>query len=331
MKLKYFFLMLCCAAFCSSCFKEDTAIVLPPPGNANVMTIPMGETYDHQVYFDLQTADTSGSNYFDWDLAFQSNANDFHIYINGGSQALVANMGAVSFTSVTDTAGCLWSVDPASWNSDSTAIGNWCDALPAAASHNEIFILDRGGRYADSERFYKIIFQSVSSTQYVFKYQTLFGLAGEHTATMVKDSSRNFNYFTFNNGGTTIEPEPDKAQWDLQFTHYRYIYYQFTPPFPYAVSGVLINPTDTWVAKDSVTSFEKIDYAKALTYTYSNARDIIGFSWKAYSFTTQSYSCKPYIIYIIKDQHGFYWKLHFIDFYNNAGIKGYPKFEWQRL
>ena len=315
----------------TSCFKEDIPIVLPTPGSASVMQIPMGENYDHQVYFDLKTADTSGSNDYDWDLAFESGVNQFHVFINGGSQALVSNKGVVSFASVLDTTSCLWAIDPTSWNTDSLAFGNWCDDFPVATSHNEVFILDRGVRYSTNERYFKIQLLAVSNTSYSFKYQSLFGGGGENTFDLQKDSSRNYNYFTFNNGGQQVEPEPDKTQWDLQFTHYRFIYYQFNPPFPYAVSGVLINPINTFVAKDSITPFDSINYSKALTYNFQNTKDEIGFSWKAYNFTSASYTCKPYLVYIIHDQKGYYWKLHFIDFYNDLGIKGYPKFEWQQL
>ena len=66
----------------NSCFKGDDPIMLPPPANAEVMTIPMGPNYDHEVYVQLNSKDSSGQNYFDWDLAFQSGATDFHLFVN---------------------------------------------------------------------------------------------------------------------------------------------------------------------------------------------------------------------------------------------------------
>ena len=35
--------------------------------------------------------------------------------------------------------------------------------------------------------------------------------------------------------------------------------------------------------------------------------------------------------FIIKNSIGLYFKLHFIDFYNDSGEKGYPKFALQQL
>ncbi|HRS01468.1 MAG TPA: HmuY family protein [Bacteroidota bacterium] len=35
--------------------------------------------------------------------------------------------------------------------------------------------------------------------------------------------------------------------------------------------------------------------------------------------------------YIIKSVNGYLYKLHFTAFYNEKGVKGYPKFEFQKL
>jgi len=35
--------------------------------------------------------------------------------------------------------------------------------------------------------------------------------------------------------------------------------------------------------------------------------------------------------YVIRDRDGFFYKLRFIDFSNDMGEKGYPKFEFVRL
>ena len=49
------------------------------------------------------------------------------------------------------------------------------------------------------------------------------------------------------------------------------------------------------------------------------------------NFNTNAYSVNPKMNYILKVADGFYYKLHFLDFYNDQGIKGYPKFEFQKL
>ena len=68
-----------------------------------------------------------------------------------------------------------------------------------------------------------------------------------------------------------------------------------------------------------------------VSYEYLKEQDFIGFDWKSYDFDQQLYMVDPQIVYIIKTPIGRYYKLHFIDFYNSMGEKGYPKFEIQEL
>lgn len=60
---------------------------------------------------------------------------------------------------------------------------------------------------------------------------------------------------------------------------------------------------------------------------------MIGFEWKSINLSAPllHYNVKSYLTYILKDQHGYYWKLRFLDFYNAQGEKGYPKLEYQQL
>ena len=63
----------------------------------------------------------------------------------------------------------------------------------------------------------------------------------------------------------------------------------------------------------------------------SNQRDVIGFDWKRYNFTTSLYETDLSKVYIVKTQRNEFWKIHFIDFYNANGLKGSPSFEFERI
>ena len=58
---------------------------------------------------------------------------------------------------------------------------------------------------------------------------------------------------------------------------------------------------------------------------------MIGYDWKYYNLDAALYTIEPGLAYVIRDRDGFYYKLRFIDFYSEAGEKGYPKFEYVRL
>jgi hypothetical protein len=226
-----------------------------------------------------------------------------------------------------DTTGCVWRYDNASWDVDSTAIGNWQNALG-----NPVYVIDRSlcspGTPAD--RYWKIKINYVTANCYSLSYARIADSIFK-TITIDKTSNHTYSYFTFNNNGKQLEVEPEKDKWDIVFTRYRYIFYDFAVPLPYYVNGVLLNTNLTFAAVDSVTPYEKIDYNFAKTKTLSAKRDAIGYKWKDFDFVTQQYFVKPYYVYIIKDQDGYYYKLHFIDFYSASGTKGEPKFEYQRL
>ena len=126
-----------------------------------------------------------------------------------------------------------------------------------------------------------------------------------------------------------INIEPNMSDWDLLFSQYLHIFPN--PPTPYLVTGILINNSTLSVALDTINSFENINYTEVNQYDFNQERDFIGYNWKIYNFDSQSYTVKTDITYIVKDISNRYFKMHFIDFHNDDGEKGYPKFEIQEL
>ncbi len=306
----------------ASCFKGDSPVQLPPAGDAKIFQVALGEDYHRAVYFDLTTQDTLGNEHSAWDLCLESTPEGFHVWMNGGNGSFIANTNTQAFETVTDTSGANWKMDDPYWNIDSTAVGDWrADRL--------VYIIDRGAEKTAADRFRKIIFQSVDDSAYEVQYAGLDG-SGFSISHLAKKPGTAFIYFTFDINGELLDIEPNAAIWSVIFTRYRTLINTVNPPLPYLVTGALINPNIS-VAVDSITDFSLIDYAKALNYAYSNRRDVIGYDWKRFDFTSQAYVMKPYINYIIRDAEGVYWKMHFIDFYNTTGEKGYPQFEYQRL
>jgi hypothetical protein len=315
-------LLIIVTAFLSSCFKQDVAIQLPAAGDAKVFQVALGADYHRQVYFDFNTEDTLGSEHNVWDLCFESSDSGWHVWMNGANDALIANTDTQDFEAVTDTLGAHWNIDNPNWNIDSTAIGDW-------RILRMVYIIDCGTSKLSGDRFKKIIFQSVNATEYEIQYANLDG-SGYVVYHVPKTPGNSFVYFTFTNGGEMKDIEPNNFLWDILFTRYKTIFNDVDPPLPYLVTGVLINP-NIGVSVDSSMSFSEINYQIASTLSYSTKRNVIGYNWKYYDFATQGYVVRPYYNYIIRDMEGVYWKLHFIDFYNTNGEKGYPMYEFQRL
>ncbi len=334
----------------SSCFKKDDAIILSPAGEVQLAQVAMGPDYLNQVYFKLSTKETFMSDHGSWDLAFDPSSNGYHIWINSGNQVLISRTNSSNFNYITDTIGTKWRWDASSWNKDSTAIGNWININPTDPSlsdettnqstpekieQNEeaigVFLIDLGPNINSSERFKKIVFKTVNQYEYTLKYANL-NNSDLHEMTIQKEPGFAYTYFSIQHGNKVVYPEPIKPKWDLLFTRYHYDFYQNGNLVPYIVTGVLINPDGYSIAEDSSSAFDIIDYNFSKNLTYITNRDAIGFDWKHIDYQSSAlYVVDPSKNYIIKDNVGYYWKLHFIDFYNDQGIKGYPQFEYQRL
>lgn len=312
-----------CLFLLFSCKKEELPVPTHDPGNVTTATVNMESNYKWQLFYDLKTNTVVGQNLkTSWDLGFEATPSGYRIILNTSKAMFARNTGNTDFTAITDTTGFAvnkkW--DEASGNLDSTAIGDWRNA-------SNVYVLDRGyNETGVHQGFQKIQFQSVDANKYVVRFSQLNGI-GDITLQIHKDSIYNLAFLSFSIGNTIIV-EPPKTTWDIEFTQYTHIFYD-PPVTPYLVTGCLLNRYNTTAQKDSLLIFSTINFSAIENLTFSSDINTIGYDWKI--FANGTYITYPQINYIIKDSEGFYYKLHFIDFYNNSGVKGYPKWEFQQL
>lgn len=310
--------------FFSSCEKDELPVKPYDRGNAQVASVDMTQDYRYQVYFKLNTNSIVKTQLkTEWDLSFDCSAED-HIFLNSAKSMFLWNTGKTDFASVTDTTGFennkIW--DRSSGNRDSTAFGN------LATNTGTVYLLDRGYNETGGRIGYKKLqVLSIAGDEYTIRYANVNGTE-EQTRTVRKNTAYNTVSFSFNTN-TDIEGEPFKNSYDLSFTQYTYTFVE--PYQPYLVTGVLQNTSGVRVAIDATKDFRDITINDTLNYTFSSAADQIGYNWKFFNFSTGTYTVHPEINYIIQDIEGFFYKLHFIDFYNSEGKKGSPKFEFQKL
>jgi hypothetical protein len=101
--------------------------------------------------------------------------------------------------------------------------------------------------------------------------------------------------------------------------------------YPYLVVGLLLNPNGVAAARDSIHDFMEMDADDIADLEFSTSADVIGYDWKYYNFDAGVYTIVPDMNYVIRDRDGYFYKLRFVDFYNDEGVKGYPTFEFVRL
>ena len=323
----------------ASCEKEDKALVLPPPGSLTRVVANIDPTYDKQVYVSLQKNLQVTVDLKDWDLAFEASANGFHVYLNSGKYMFVCHTGANNFTTV-DTVGKPWVLDNDHLDDDSTAIGNWnINGLLSG----EVMVIDRGRVFytgaTASQRFKKLRLEEATATGYRFSYCD-FNSTSPIQFTLPKNIDYSLMYFSFDNGGKSVEVAPKKNDWDIVFTRYSHTYFDQPLGSPYRyylVSGGLSNRwngiTGLKLVKDSIpgyVDYETINGLLSSTFSLSRNADFIGFDWKAVD-NSFNYMILPNRYYLLKDSNGYYYKIRFIDFYNLQGQTGNITFDYQRL
>lgn len=308
----------------SSCEKKELPAPVYDRGDVTTVQVEMTSNYKNQVWVSLSEHKIVSTNFkTDWDLAFEASATGSHVVLNSSKAMKVYKTNFTTLSQVTDTVGLgiNTKADVPSGNIDSTAIGDW-------QSSNTVYVVHRG--YSETglqQGYYKLKITSLTSGQFMFEYANIFG-SQTYQGTVTKNDDYNFMYFSFTTNQQVVI-EPKKTNYDLCFTQYTHIF--TNPLYYYLVTGVLNNTHHIRIAKVTDKSFSEITVNDTLGRIFSNTKNVVGYDWKSFDLNTSLYTVDPTKVFIINDNKGFYYKLHFIDFYNALGIKGYPTFEFKKL
>ena len=308
----------------ASCEKKEEPV---NPAKSLALTAGMGSTYDKMLYFNVSTGlFVQETEHLPYDLQFQNKAEDQHLYLNSSNFMFVKNMGVVPFASVSDTiGGSEWRYDYPTGEEHRTAFGDWMNEN--GASKMEVFILNRGTNTDGFPiGFVKMQILGADKDGYTMRIADLDN-QNDTTLTIEKNPDNDRIQFWLQTMAVE-EIEPASALWHLLFT--QYTDYDITDQgdtIPYSVRGVLINPNSTSIAQLENVDFDTVILEDVQSLNYSKLRNAIGYNWKKFSIDTGIYQVVSNQVYIIKENGGNYYKLRFVDFYNDQGEKGFAKFE----
>lgn len=321
MKISRLILLAILIPVLSGCFKKDEPVVPFDRGDSVEALIDMGVGYTNQVYYSLdQQAVVKMTNRLEWDIALENAPGDPVIRMNTSRGMYAADITGLKFSEVQDTSGLEFKWDMSSGNPDSTGI-------QLDSTNSGQFVINMGyGENSELIGFRKVILQ-VSGDTMSIQWSSM-----DNSETgggmVIRDTIYNsVQYSILYDHSTQVEPPKD--QYDLFFT--QYLYYFIEEDIPYIVSGVLLNPYKVEAAhfpKNDFTSFNLSDLQNA---ELSTKADIIGYDWKWYNLDEGVYTVRSDDVYGILSHSGFFYKLHFIDFYNNEGQSGFPRLVQQRL
>jgi len=328
------------ALFLFACKKEETALAAPVTNTGTTVTdtttgekliekgtvfakaVVMNSDYSNQVWFDLGTNSIVKTNLrTDWDLSFDCGLNDNYLYLNRALNASVALTKSAKFTDVTSDAGLTYIYEHQSGRKEKLAIGD-------VSNQRNVFIIDRGFTPSGvAIGKWKAQITLVQNGDYFLTYSKLDGTE-LRSAIISKNPQYNRVAFSFNTH-TGVQIEPQKTNYDLVFTQYTHVFEN--PPQPYSVNGVLLNSHTTEAAEEFNLDFSTITESHAQSLFYSSDLDVIGYSWKSFSLQTNTFTISGNQNFLIKDASGNLFKIHFLDFYDENGVKGTPSFEIVRL
>lgn len=337
MKLKALYLLPLILAL-TSCFKEDERVIPYIPGDVETVVITMEEDYKWMSFFKLATGEiTDSSNKYIWDIAVSCRENDYTLHLNTSIFMKVAHTGSYNFDSVYTTNDNLeWKFDSSDGDSLNNAIGRWWLTPDSTLLNSgEVLLIDRGIDDEGLPLGYLKIQPVLEASTVGIKISKLDN-TGQRTFNFSRNNALVFETLSFENGLNQPQPIPPANDWNLWFTQYTTLLFTDEgEAYPYLVTGTLINRENTTAALDTTHQYNDINREIAESVLLTNRLDVIGYDWKKINGDVTSgditYTPRANYSYIIKTSDGFYYKLRFIDFYNDRGVKGYPKFEFQRL
>lgn len=303
-----------------SCFKKEIPVEKPTSG-ATTAQVELGGNYANQIYYDLETNSIIRQNNREvWDLAFESGDNGFHILLNESRVMAAAISNETDINALTSDAGLHYKWDHQTGVFDSIAIRDW-------QGSGKVYAIDLGTSLTGTslgKKKLKVL--SVTNTEYQIQFADLTSTSFQ-TFTIPKSTTAGFTYFSMTGSGSIKDIEPDKGTWDLIFTAYCHVFDEHTP---YSVVGVLSNRFGVKVQEVS-TPFANMNYSDIVESSFKDSINVIGYNWKTYDFDNGTYVVSSNRTFIVKTVLGRYYKMRFIDYYDDNGIKGAPKFELQEL
>lgn len=323
-------------SLCVACFPEDKAVAPYDRTGLKTATIDVGSNYAFQAFYSLQTNSIVRIEpYTFWDLSFDCHPDSLGVYLNTAQIMGVSKVNAPSFEEIPNDTTLFadkWKYDSPSGIIDSTAIGYWWVGknTDSIVSKNELYVttlgIDANGNALGVKKF--TLLNSTASS-----YQIRFAnLDGSEDTIMVIEKNPDYNVIGLSMRTKSIQfPEPPKQTWDLHCTRYTQLF-TIIEEFPYPVTGIFINKSTVKAYLDTVIDFRVLNRDVIQTQRYTSRKDVIGYDWKTFDFTSAEFLVLPNKTYIIQTYQQLPYKLFFSDFYDEkTGSKGVIQFQYQTI
>lgn len=318
----------------SGCFRPDVPLSPFQAGGESVIQQIDMAVYDptiddtrymNQVFIDLGTQTITTVDRSSWDLGFETDGN--HLILNSANYMQVAYSDSKTFGeawTAAEKSQLAFAFDSSTGAMNHSAIGDWWE------HPDRVYLIDRGlDNQLRLRGFQQLQFLSADEGQVNIRLAAEDG-SNQRELSIQKNPGHNFSFLSLETD-QLVEVEPFQQDWDLVFTYYSY---RYPDGIPYWLTGALLNRFEVMAAlvEDNTLNWENLTLSDTAQVVFSGEIDKIGFDWKEYLFGPPArfvtYSEK---IYLLRDTEGYYYKLRFLDFYNDEGLKGFPQLEFTLL
>lgn len=319
-----------------------------------------GPMQPNQVYVDLSSGARATVPRVSWDLGFYTGS-DFRVVLNSSlkmsakalettnidevqvaDESMIISQGSGVASQIDNPTGDLTqtgSVSP-------TAIA----AISAIPADNKVYLVNMGSNpgttppavgsdasASGTSRGWKKIRVTRSGENYVIDYADIASTTHQ-TATITKNAAFNFIFFSTANGVVNVEPQ--KEQWDLNFTTFTNL---FNPTTPYYYPDFVVTNTKGGATSYQVLNSEGFTYE---SFTRANVNETkfstadqrnIGANWRGTNVVgpdgnpMSQFSVQINRFYVIKDPAGNIYKLKFTSALSPNGERGFPVFQYALL
>ncbi len=332
MKLAIFLLLFSLSGCVKTIDNVDTLPDVPFPQ----VQISLGTNYEFKEYYNIKSRQIVKTvNNKDWDIAF---SNDL-----SSKKLVLLNYGVSTFYQGSNTFSTNFN-NPFTFSDynrflNKNRYSNYYDESDSLFNDN--FYLESG--ILMSNKYIYIIQRGENSLNLNWKKIQILSYKENEVHVLISNldnSSRidvkvplnktsNYTYFSFEKN-SAVDIEPNKEDWDIEFTRYVQNVTQFDITQYYAVAGALLNPLkNIEVSRIENKAIENLKLQDVQSLNYSKSLYEIGYDWKKFSSASNDgfYMILPRV-YAIKINNEYY-TLQFVEttkVIGNRRSNGYPLF-----
>ena len=314
-----------------------------------------GPLQPNQVYVDLSSGKMTTAVRNSWDLGFYSGT-DFRVVLNSSvkmaaKQLTTANIDEVQVADetmiISQGTGIASQIDDPTGDITKTTIA----AVSATDADNKVYLLYLGnkpaatapalgkeGAVGGDARGWKKIRVLRSGSDYKVQYADIASTTHEEIV-ISKNSAYNFTFLSLIDK-KVVNVEPQKNQWDINFTTFTNIIPGATPTpyfYPDFVTNNLNGNAKAYQVLTSTFTYETFTLANVDNTKFTADQRNIGSNWRGTSVTgadgipVSQFVLRTDRFFVIKDPAGNVYKVRFTAGVNAAGERGYPTFQYTIL